>query len=75
MKCDRDGVPDLIQRMTYSYDEMSFEVLLFNGKILYFSTDFACPSIDLLQESPTRMQYLEAENKITKELTANFQRY
>ena len=56
----------LIQKMRYNYGGMWFEVNFFNGKERRFSTDHVCPSIDLMQGEPTRMQWLEAENNIEK---------
>lgn len=66
MKVDEDDVPLLIQHMYYWYANMSFEVEFFNGKSYSFCSDYVCPSIGLMQKNPTRMQWLEAENNITK---------
>ena len=66
MKCDKDGVPLLIQDLRYFAGGMWFEVTFFNGFMMHFTSDKVCPSIGLMCMSPSRMQYLEAENNITK---------
>ncbi len=64
--CDADGVPALVQRMQYIYGDMSIEVTFFNGEIRYFAAGDLVPSIDIMQLSPTRMQFLEAEQRINE---------
>lgn len=64
--CDREGVPLLIQRLSYIYSHMLFEVFFFNSKTKRLSAEHICPSIDLMQRKPSRMQWLEAENRINK---------
>ncbi len=66
MKCDSEGVPELIQEMRYLPYMMAFEVLFFNGRSEFFDVDRVCPSIGLMQNIPDNMQMLEAENNITK---------
>ena len=65
MICDAEGVPNFVQSIKYCYSEMAFDVHLFDGRHLIVPSDFACPSIDLF-DSPTRMQFLEAENRIER---------
>jgi len=64
--CDDDGVPELIQRIKFFPSDMSIRVLFFNGEKGWFDTDRVCPSIGLMQNKPSRMQMLEAENNINK---------
>jgi hypothetical protein len=66
MKVDKEGVPTLIQEIRYRYGNMAFYVTFFSGKKRIFPSDFACPSIGLMQKQPTRMQWLEAQNTIEK---------
>jgi hypothetical protein len=47
---------------------------LFDGKRLLFTSDWACPSVGLMQSAATRMQMLEAENRIEQFLLNNFKR-
>ena len=70
----RDGVPELIQGLRYRYGDMSFKAYFFNGKSLTFPSEFACPSIGLMQQVPTRMQELEAQNRIEKFVLENYGR-
>lgn len=72
VKCDKEGVPLLIQKMVYIHTMMDFEVSFFNGEIVKFSTDFACPSVGIMQRDLTRMQWLQAENAITNYVLANW---
>lgn len=65
MRCDSDGVPELIQSMRYSPYDMAFEVLFFNGRMGLFASEKVCPSMALMQNKPDRMQLLEAMNSIT----------
>lgn len=64
--CDREGVPLLIQRLEYIYSHMLFEVFFFNNKKKRLPAEYICPSIDLMQHMPSRMPWLEAENRINK---------
>jgi len=64
--CAPDGVPELVQRIRYSYGNFYFRAVFFNGLVRYFDAASMCPSIELLQRVPTRMQMLEAESSITR---------
>jgi len=66
MRVDKNDIPTLIQGMKYSYGEMAFRVLFFNGLVVMCPTDHCCPSINLLQSNPSKMQWLEAQNSIEK---------
>jgi len=72
MICDKDGIPELIQRLVYLQGTMMFEVLLFNGETLLLTAEHVCPYIDIMQLRPTKMQWLEAENNITKFALSNW---
>ena len=65
-RVDEDGVPCLIQHMRYCYITMEVSVLFFNGEWKSFYTDHVCPSMNLMQCQPTRMQWLEIENAVTR---------
>jgi hypothetical protein len=70
--CDKEGVPLLIQKLKYLYSLMVFEVTLFNSKEIEVTAELVSPTVELLQSSPTHMQWLEAENNITKYLLLNW---
>jgi len=72
MQVDENDIPTLIQGIKYNYGEMAFKVLFFTGAIRMFPTDFACPSISLVQKNPSRMQWLEAQNNIEKYAIKNW---
>jgi hypothetical protein len=72
--CDNEGVPALIQSLRYRAGDMVFVAKLFDGKRLLFTSDWACPSVGLMQSEATRMQMLEAENRIEQFLLNNFKR-
>lgn len=74
MICDKEGVPELIQRMRYLYESMAFEVKFFNGREVKFGAEFFCPTIGLSQPEPTRMQWLEAEDRITRYVAGNYRK-
>lgn len=74
MICDKEGVPLLIQGMKYLYSSMTFEVRFFNGRKVEFGTEFFCPTLELLAREPTRMQWLEAEDRITRYVEQNYRK-
>lgn len=66
IKCDSEGVPLLIQHLRYMAGSMTFIVDFFDGMEMEFTTDDVCPDVGLMQFKITKMQYLQAENAITK---------
>jgi len=67
MKVDENDVPLLIQNISYRAGNMSFIVTYFNGVMNEFLSENVCPSAGLMDFNLTRMQWLEAENNITKQ--------
>lgn len=67
-RVDREGVPCLVQRMKFWYGDMTIEILFFNGKTHSFPVELfdGEPGVGLLQQFPTRMQWLEIENNVNK---------
>lgn len=75
MKCDKDGVPLLIQDIFYDRLYMLFHVRLFNtDKIHKFIACCACSSIGLF-DMPDKMQMLQAENWIHNHVLDNWEKY
>ena len=66
MIVDKDDVPEMVQEMRYHYSDMTFDVLFFNGMRKMFASEYLCPSIGIMDRSPTRTQALEALNNIHK---------
>lgn len=64
--CDNEGVPLLVQRMSYHRSDMMLYVLLFNNKWFRFTIESLVPSVGLMQYRLTRMQELEAEQRINE---------
>lgn len=73
--CDKEGVPLLIQGMKYVYSRYVFSVQFFNGQYIDFDAGSACPSMALLQSIPQKMQWLEAENYVTKTVLKNWHHF
>ena len=64
--CDAEGVPLLVQKLTYRQGWRWFEVLFFNGKRITLTVDYIGPKNLGLLENCSSMQLLEVENNITK---------
>ena len=72
LKCDRKGVPLLVQNIRYRSFDMTFTVLFFDGSVCNFTTDYICSQVGLMQNEATSMQYLQAENTINELVKADW---
>lgn len=63
--CDKNGIPQMIQRFRYHYGNFSFEATLFDGTRIELDAGNLVPSLALTSHTPTRMQFLEALNAAT----------
>ena len=73
--CDKDGVPELVQNIRFKGGAMLFEVELFNGKFAEFTPEMCGVDIDIMNPSPRHLQWLQAENFITKYVLRNFEMF
>jgi hypothetical protein len=73
--CDKEDVPELIQRLRYRYSDMMFDIDLFNGKSISYCAEVLCQSIGLMQRVPSKMQMLEAQNNAEKLILREWTRY
>lgn len=73
MFCDNEGVPFLVQKITYQYGSMMLRVWFFNGECREFASDWFVPSIGLMQHHITNMQWLEALQRIEQHVLVQYQ--
>lgn len=71
MRCDKDGVPLLIQSMQYHYGPMLLKVELFSGDVMTVPVEKVV-HVGIMEKDLTKMQKLEAENNLTKHLLDNW---
>ena len=70
--CDLDGVPLMIQKLTYFRSDMTWEGTFFNGVKKKIPEEFVGNCMELMQYEPTNMQYLQALNAFEKVATDNW---
>ena len=75
IKCDKDGVPLLVQNLWYRSTDMLCCFVLFNSTQRHLIAVENAVNVDLLAEDLTRMQYLQVENWLNKFVIENWSRY
>ena len=63
--CDEDGIPLLIQSLSYNYRWMCFVAIFFNDEERLFCSSQVCRGLHIVA-TPSNLQMLEAENNINK---------